>query len=157
MTRRAWTAALLLTSVIVLAGCGTTVALEPAPGANDPHCADVTVRLPATVGGQERRWTDAQATGAWGTPATVILTCGVEPPGPSTLPCQTVEGVDWIIDDAEAPHYRATTFGRTPAVEVYLDGDIVPPADVLDGLSRIVSLLPADDGVTCTDRVDPGS
>ena len=156
MTRRAWTAALLLSSVIALAGCGATVALDPAPDANDPHCADVTVRLPATVGGQERRWTDAQATGAWGTPATVILTCGVEAPGPSTLPCHTVEGVDWIIDDAEAPHYRITTFGRTPAVEIYLDNDIVPSADVLDRLSRIVSLLPTD-GATCTDRVDPSS
>ena len=157
MTRRAWTAALLLTSVVALAGCGATVALDPAPDANDPHCADVTVRLPATVGGQERRWTDAQATGAWGTPTAVILTCGVAAPGPSTLPCHTVEGVDWIIDDAEAPHYRVTSFGRTPAVEIYLDNDIVSSADVLDALSRIVSLLPADDGVTCTDRVDAGS
>jgi len=32
----------------------------------------------------------------------------------------------------------------------------VPSADVLDRLSRIVSLLPAD-GATCTDRVGPSS
>jgi len=151
VTRRAWTAALLLTSLIALAGCGATVALDPAPDANDPHCADVTVRLPGTVDGQARRWTDAQATGAWGSPTAVILTCGVIPLGPTTLPCHTVEGVDWIIDDAEAPHYRVTSFARTPAVEVYLDNDVVASAAVLDALSRIVSLLPTD-GSTCTSR-----
>ena len=80
----------------------------------------------------------------------------VGPGGVTPHVSSTVEGVDWIIDDAEAPHYRITTFGRTPAVEIYLDNDIVPSADVLDRLSRIVSLLPAD-GATCTDRVDPSS
>ena len=72
-----------------LTGCTSTVSLEPAPDANDPACAEVTVRLPDDLAGQSRRWTDAQATGAWGEPAAVLLTCGVEPPGPTTLPCQT--------------------------------------------------------------------
>ncbi len=141
---------------IALAGCAATVSLEPAPDARTTrHCAEVTVRLPATVGGQERRWTDAQATGAWGDPGRRHPDVRRRAARSDTLPCQTVDGVDWIIDDAEAPHYRVTTFGRTPAVEVYLDNDIVSSADVLDRLSRIVSLLPADDGVTCTDRGRP--
>jgi hypothetical protein len=139
-------------AAIGLAGCTSTVSLDPAPHANDPGCAEVTVRLPGELGGLPRRWTDAQATGAWGDPAAVLLTCGVEPPGPTTLPCKTANGVDWIIDDSEAPHYRVTTFGRTPAVEVYLDNEVVSSADVLDALSNIVSLLPAD-GSQCTDRV----
>ena len=46
--------------------------------------------------------------------------------------------MDWIIDDAEAPRYRVTTYGRTPAVEVYLDNDVVSSAEVLDTLSQIV-------------------
>ena len=138
-------------SAVGLAGCTSTVALDPAPDADNPRCADVTVRLPAVVGGQDRRWTDAQATGSWGSPTAVILTCGVVPPGPSTLPCHTVEGVDWLIDDTDAPHYRVTSFGRTPAVEIYLDNNVVSSADVLDSLSRIVSLLPTD-GATCTSR-----
>ncbi|GAA1964905.1 DUF3515 family protein [Microbacterium deminutum] len=132
-----------------LTGCSSTVSLETAPHADDPACAEVTVRLPGQLAGQSRRWTDAQATGAWGDPASVLLTCGVEPPGPTTMPCQSVNGVDWIIDDTDAPRYRVTTFGRTPAVEVYLDNKVVSSADVLDALSTIVSLLPAD-GSKCT-------
>ena len=135
---------------LALSGCTATVSLEAAPEANDPACADVTVHLPASVDGQDRRWTDAQATGAWGDPASVILTCGVTPPGPTTLPCTPVAGVDWIIDDAEAPDYRVTTFGRVPAVEIYLDNEVVSSANVLDELSRIVATLPTD-GAVCTD------
>ena len=134
----------------------STVSLQAADQANDPACADVSVRLPDRVDGQQRRWTDAQATGAWGDPAKVLLTCGVEPPGPTTLPCQDVAGVDWIIDDSDAPRFRVTTFGRTPAVEIYLDttadenGDGVSSRDVLDALSPIVSVLPVDG--QCLDR-----
>ena len=45
-------------------------------------------RLPETVDGLERRETNAQATGAWGNPASVLLRCGVPTPGPtaSTTP-----------------------------------------------------------------------
>jgi hypothetical protein len=148
-------AALLLASGALLAGCTSTVSLQPADGSNDPRCADVSVRLPDAVDGQERRWTDAQATGAWGDPASVILTCGLEPPGPTTLPCQSVNGVDWIIDESDAPRYRVTTFGRTPAVEVYLDNDVVSSAAVLDTLSQIVAVLPTD-GAKCTESGTAG-
>ena len=157
MTRPAVTALLAtgLVGIFLLTGCAGTVSLEAAPLANDPACAEVSVRLPDDVDGQARRWTDAQATGAWGDPAAVILTCGVEAPGPSTLPCQSVDGVDWIIDDTEAPQYRVTTFGRTPAVELYLDNTRVSSAEVLDRLSRIVGVLPTD-GSVCTERGDTG-
>ncbi len=135
----------------MLTGCSTTVTLPPAADANNPACADVTVRLPDTVDGQERRWTDAQATGSWGAPTSVILTCGVDVPGASTLDCQTVGAVDWLIDETEAPNYRFTTFGRTPAVEVYLDYDVVSGRDVLDDLATAVGTLPTN-GSTCIDR-----
>lgn len=150
LLRRA-TAVIAVAATLLLTGCATTVSLTPAKFANDPACADVTVRLPASVDGEPRRWTDAQATGAWGDPASIILTCGVTPPGPTTLPCESVSGVDWIIDESKAPEYRVTTFGRVPAVEVYLDNEAVSSRAVLDSLSRIVSLLPAD-GSACTDR-----
>ncbi len=133
------------------AACSSTVSMTPAKGANDPACAEVSVRLPDTVDGQERRWTDAQATGAWGSPATVLLTCGLAAPGPSTLDCQTVDNVDWLIDGSEAPHYRFTTFGRAPAVEVYLDYDAVSGRDVLNALATAVKTLPTD-GRSCTER-----
>jgi len=125
--------------------------MEPAPEANSPDCAAVTVRLPAAVDGQPRAWTDAQATGAWGSPTTVLLTCGLEPPGPSTLPCETVDGVDWLIDDSEAPSYRFTTFGRVPAVEVYLDYDVVSARSVLGALTNAVRMLPSS-ASECTER-----
>lgn len=151
-TRRALAVAIALTAgSSSLAGCASTVHLDAAPESNDAACAEVTVRLPGELDGQPRRWTDAQATGAWGDPAAVLLSCGLEPPGPTTLPCQSVNGVDWVIDDAEAPRYRVTTFGRMPAVELYLDTEVVSSAEVLDALSGIVGLLPTD-GSECTER-----
>ena len=142
--------ALAAAATLALAGCAPAVALEPAADANNPQCAEVTVRLPDAVAELPERGTDAQATGAWGDPATVLLHCGVAIPGPTTQQCQSVNGVDWIIDESEAPRYRVTTFGRTPAVEVYLDNDLVSSAAVLDTLSRVVSILPTD-GSACTD------
>lgn len=139
--------------VLTLVGCSSTVSLDPAAGANDPACAAVTVRLPDAVDGQQRRWTDAQATGAWGDPASVILTCGLDAPGPSELPCQTAGGVDWLIDDSDAPNYRFTSYGRTPAVEVYLDYDVVSARTVLDALGTAVQQLPSD-GSACVERPD---
>lgn len=145
-------AAAALVSAAVLSGCTSTVAMEPAPSANDPLCAEVSVRLPETLDGKERRQTDAQATGAWGDPTAVLLTCGIEPPGPTTLPCSTVDGVDWIIEDLGDFRFRVTTFGRTPAVELYLDTNAdtgVSSAVVLEALAPSVSRLPIDGA--CTD------
>lgn len=150
-------ALLLVVGIVTIgvAGCSSTVSMTPAKGANDPACAAVTVRLPDSVDGQQRRWTDAQATGAWSDPdtakTTVLLTCGVDVPGPSTLPCQTAGGVDWLIDDSEAPNYRFTTFGREPALEVYLDYDLVSGRTVLDKLSQAVQQLPPT-GSECTEK-----
>lgn len=136
----------LVTGLVVLAGvltgCSSSVTLEPAALSNDPRCADVIVRLPSTVDGQERRWTDAQATGAWGDPSAVLLTCGLEPPGPSTLRCITVSGVDWLVDETESPRFRLTTYGRSPAVELYVDNTVVSPNDVLAALAGSVGQLP---------------
>lgn len=127
-----------------LVGCTATVSMEPGPESNDPGCAEVSVRLPATLDGKERRQTDAQATGAWGTPAAVLLTCGVEPPGPTTIPCTTVDGVDWIIEDEGDFRFRVTTFGREPAVQLYIDTNVdtgVSSATALEALSGPVGLL----------------
>lgn len=121
-----------------LAGCTTTVDLDPAPGANEPACAEVSARLPDTVGGEPRRWTDAQATAAWGDPSAVLLRCGVEAPGPTEARCITIGGVDWIVDESRAPNYLVTTYGRTPAVEVFIDNKAVSPNDVLESLGGAV-------------------
>jgi hypothetical protein len=86
----------------------------------------VTARLPQAVSGEDRRWTDAQATGAWGQPLSIILTCGVLPPGPSTLPCYELGGIDWLALGPEADLQRAVTYGRNPAVEVALSREAPP-------------------------------
>ncbi|MEY4971451.1 MAG: hypothetical protein RLZZ404_377, partial [Actinomycetota bacterium] len=88
-----------------LTGCSATVNLESAPLANDPACAEITVRLPDQIGDQAKRVTNAQATGAWGEPASVILRCGLEPAAISSLTCVTASDVDWLVDDSQAPSY----------------------------------------------------
>ncbi len=116
--------------------------MTAAPEANSPDCAAVTVRLPDLVADQPARETSAQATGAWGEPASILLTCGVAAPGPTTLPCVTINDVDWIEDDSQAPLYQYTTFGREPAVQVALDSDVVSGSTVLVDLSGAVAVLP---------------
>lgn len=142
-----------LLATAVLAGCAPIVPLTPTEGATDPACASVIVRLPDTVAGLDSRQTNAQATAAWGTPASVILRCGLEPPAPtSLLRCYTVSGVDWLVDDSDDPDFVFTTYGRVPAVQVVIDsdgdpaveGDGVSGAAVLGDLSYAVSQLPAE-------------
>ncbi|KHK97577.1 hypothetical protein LK09_12070 [Microbacterium mangrovi] len=129
-----------------LAGCAATISLNPPPHADDPRCAEVMTDLTAlsggTLGGQDRRWTDAQSTAAWGNPATIILACGVTPPGPTTLKCVSIGGVDWIVDSSKTPKLTVTTYGRTPAVQLFLDssaGSGVDPNEVLDTVGRLVA------------------
>lgn len=123
----------------LLTGCAGTVALEPAPHANDVGCADVIVRLPDTVENLARRETNAQATGAWGDPATVLLRCGVTVPTASDLPCVSVDGQDWLRDDSAAPNYVFTSYGLTPAIAVVVNQKKLTPGLVLNDLSSVVA------------------
>lgn len=148
-------ASVAVVALPLLAACSRPVPFEPAPDAVDPECAAVVVRLPDAVGGQEARETDAQGTGAWGTPASVLLRCGVEPPGPTTLRCVSVDEVDWIIDESDAPRYRFTTYGRTPAVEVVVDNDVVSGTTVIADLSPAIAVIEADGGCTDLEELVP--
>lgn len=136
---------------VTLAGCATAVALEPADDAANPGCAEVIVRLPDALGEQKLRETNAQGTGAWGDPATVLLRCGVEVPGPTTQQCVEVGGIDWIVDDADKPKFRFTTYGRTPATEVIVDYDKASASALID-LVGAISPIPAEN--RCTDVSD---
>lgn len=130
--------------------------MEAAAESNDPACAAVMVQLPTTVAGFDRRWTDAQATAAWGTPSAVLMTCGVPEPGPSTLRCDSVAGVDWLIDDTDAPRVKATTYGRTPALELFFDiqfGEGSLGRQVLDQISPIAAQH-LDRTTACVSRED---
>lgn len=146
----------------LLAGCASTVHLEPAEDANDPLCAEVTVGLQnaGSVAGKDRRWTDAQATAAWGDEgeaSAVILRCGVAVPAPtSELQCVTLEGVDWLVDPSETPFLRLTTYGRDPAVQLYIDTTEISSNDVISTRSLVgaVTAIPADGRCTAPDELD---
>jgi hypothetical protein len=120
-------------------GCAPTLNLEPGPDANNPGCAEVVVRLPTQLGELPLRNTNAQATGAWGEPASVILRCGIEPVEVSALPCVTVADVDWLVDDSAAPSFRFVTFGRTPATEVIVDSGKASGITALEELADAVN------------------
>ncbi|BAJ76200.1 uncharacterized protein conserved in bacteria [Microbacterium testaceum StLB037] len=158
MPRSSRTLALLaaLTLLPGLAACSATVAMQPAKLANDPACANVEARLPKTISGQERRWTDAQSTAAWGNPASILMTCGLEAPGPTTLPCRTSDGVDWIVDESRAAEnkYTLTTYGREPAVQVFLDQGVASSGDVAQALGPLIRDNLAATGAKCTSLSD---
>lgn len=135
----------LLGAALLLGGCTATVPLQPAPDAIDAACASVVVGLPETVSGLEQRATDAQGTSAWGDPAAIRLWCGVAVPPPTAeFPCYDVDGVDWLLDDTEAPRYVFTTYGRDPAVEVRVESELASGSDALKDLSFAVSVIPQD-------------
>lgn len=123
---------------VLLSGCAGVVHLESAERANTVECANMTVRLPERVADLERRDVDAQATAAWGDPAAVIIRCGLPQPGPTALPCVTVGGVDWIVDDSDRPRYVFRTFGLDPATEVIVDSEVVSGSEALRDLSGAV-------------------
>jgi hypothetical protein len=150
----------LLLAAVLLSACTPIVAMAPAPDANDPGCAEISVRLPDTVAGKAQRYTDAQATSAWGDPAVVLLHCGVPPIGPTTKPCTTVNGVDWVLlNDPAASALRYITFGRTPATEIVIQHGAggVSDASVLTDLSQAISTIKQSKNTKCLDIADvPG-
>jgi hypothetical protein len=139
-------AAVALAAVGLLAGCSPTVALTPAASATSAKCASVVVLLPDTVSTLAQRQTNAQGTGAWGEPPDIVLRCGVPVPDPtSSLPCDSVDGIDWLLNDKRAPIYTFTTYGRDPAVAVTINARNVK-ADgnqALNDLAIAVAAIPA--------------
>jgi len=162
MSRRLVVAAVLLLGATLLGGCATTVHMEPADDADNPLCADVTVGLNnvSSIADLDRRWTDAQATGAWGEPgndSAVLLRCGVDVPAPTAeLQCVSLEGVDWLVDASETPYLRLTTYGRDPAVQLYIDTKTVSSNDVISSRALVgaVTSIPAEGKCTTPDELD---
>ena len=134
---------LLLLLIPLLSACAATVNLEPAELANDPACAEVSVRYPSEIGDLAQRYTNAQATSAWGEPTAIIVRCGLEPVEVSELSCVSAGGVDWLVDDSQAPNYRFISFARNPAVEVIVDANMASGVSALEALASAVSKIPA--------------
>lgn len=126
----------------VLTGCAPTVDVAAAGDAANPACAPMMVALPDAIGDAALRKTNSQATAAWGDPSQVVLRCGVNPPGPTTDRCVTVNGIDWVIKEGN-PVYTLTTFGREPATEILMDPEKISSATVLADLSAAAAKVPA--------------
>ena len=99
------------------------------------------------------RGTTSQATAAYGTEFPIVARCGVEPPAPTTEQCVSVEvqgGVqDWLVVD-EGEQWRATAFGRSPALELVIPSKRADAAvaDLLAEVSGPAALAPAN-GLEC--------
>ena len=121
--------------------------VDAAPDATDPRCAEVIASLEGAddLGGRERREVGGQSTAAWGDPP-VLLRCGVEPPGPTTQGCVSVNGVDWVGPTDPTAGGTWTTYGRIPAVEV-----VIPPDAGGDATLDVV-LAQVSPAVAATER-----
>lgn len=128
-------------SILLLSGCAATVNLEAAGDSNNPACAEVMVRLPDSVGDHQKRFTNSQATAAWGDPAAVLLRCGLPEVTVSQLPCVTAGNLDWLVDDSQAPKYRFISYATTPAIEVVVDSDVASGVTTLETLEAAVTVL----------------
>ncbi len=133
----------VLLAFVALTGCTQPVAMEPAPDAENALCAEVSVRLPDEIGDAAKRETNAQGTGAWGTPAQALLQCGVDIDEVSSLECRNFEGIDWLIDPSDPDLVTATTYGRDPAVRVAIDKNVTGPGVILAELADAVAVIPA--------------
>lgn len=130
-------------ALVFLTGCAPMVVLEPADQANDPECAEIIVRLPDELAGEQKRRVNAQSTAAWGEPVSVILRCGLEPVEVSPLPCVSASDIDWLVDDTNAPSFRFISYARFPATEVIIDSTKLAGVTVLEQLAGSVGVLPA--------------
>jgi hypothetical protein len=105
------------------------------------------LRTPDTISGGSRRATTSQGTTAYGDPASIVVTCGVAAPGPTTDKCVSVNGVDWVVKETSTPNatpartWTATTFGTEPTLQVVLDADRIPSSDVLPVLDSAAKSL----------------
>ena len=132
---------LLVLPILLLSGCTAAVNLDAAEDSNNPACAEVMVRLPAMLGEHEQRFTNSQATSAWGDPAAILLRCGLPAVTVSELPCVTAADFDWLVDDSQAPSYRFISYATSPAVEVIVDSQTASGVTRLEALESSVSLL----------------
>jgi hypothetical protein len=130
-------------ALVLLTGCAPLVALEPAEDANNAECAEIIVRLPDELAGEPIRRVNAQSTGAWGEPVSIILRCGLEAVEVSALPCVTAGEIDWLVDDANAPSFRFISYARFPATEVIIDSTKLAGVTVLEQLSSTIGIIPA--------------
>ncbi|MET9290509.1 DUF3515 family protein [Streptomyces sp. NPDC003077] len=113
------------------------------PHANSPLCHETARKYPARLLDEDRSPTDLPGVAVWGD-GTTVLRCGVTPLRPTPDPCFTVNGVDWVLDEARSKGEEKvlTTYGRVPAIEVIFSGTSATPGDGLVDLSGAIGGIP---------------
>ncbi|PQZ92384.1 hypothetical protein CQ018_12115 [Arthrobacter sp. MYb227] len=149
-SRPRWISAIAIsvTGIALLSGCAPIANVKPADDAGNPLCAEMMVLLPDEISDQRKRQTNSQATAVWGDPSQLVLRCGVTPPPPSTDPCVSVNGVDWLAKEGEGS-WTLTTYGRVPATELIFDPKVIASSTVLASLAAAAEKIPAER--QCTD------
>ena len=118
--------------------------IEPGPYAGNPKCSDVISRAPETVLSKHRDDVTGKGVASWGD-GSVVLRCGVTPLRPTTNLCVDINDVDWVLDEKRAQKdgvQALTTYGRTPAVEVTVEGDGPKAGAALVDVNRAVRGIP---------------
>lgn len=112
-------------------------------GATSPACSAAAQQWPASVSGRQPVTVtpESPAVRAWGDPA-IIARCGVAPPGPTTDPCLTVNGVDWVVTTL-TDGTKFVTYGRSPALEVLVPSAYAPEGSLLPVFTGVATALPA--------------
>jgi hypothetical protein len=137
----------LVGAVVGLSSCSGP-SVVPGPLADDPACAKVAAAWPVVVSGLEQGTSTQQpvTVRTWGDPP-VIARCGVEPLTPTTDECVAVDGVDWVLHQL-SDGVSATTYGRTPALEVLIPREYAPGPLLLPAFSAAAKALPTN-GRSC--------
>ncbi|MEU0162778.1 DUF3515 family protein [Streptomyces sp. NPDC006261] len=145
----------------VLVSCGADApgdGVTSGPHAGDAACKRLADRYPDRLGGQELTFTDRPGVAVWGD-NTIVLRCGVDLPVPTTDPCATVEGVDWVFrEDRSGDDGKVVvTYGRDPAVEAVISDQAVAVDDVMVDLSALVEPVKTYTQCLNLDDVQPPS
>ncbi|MFE2291993.1 DUF3515 family protein [Streptomyces sp. NPDC059452] len=146
MPSKRTTLPLAAAAVAVAAALVFVVAKEPhyevRPGAQsgNAHCGRIKENAPSKLAGHPKHATEMAGVALWGD-SNILLRCGVDPIRPTTDPCFTADGVDWVIDTARSSETKKViiTYGRIPATEVTVTHSLKAPDEVLVELSALIA------------------
>ncbi|ULR52040.1 DUF3515 family protein [Streptomyces deccanensis] len=130
--------------------------LRPAARAEDPACARIAYRYPDRIAGESRDPVSVTGVASWGNGG-VVLRCGLEPPAETADPCVEVDGVDWVFreDGSTGSGYRVlVTYGRSPAVQAFVDDRVTAIDGVLVDLSDVVRPIERAPDDVCVSAAD---
>lgn len=120
------------------------LAVQAAPRANDPGCAEVAAHWPDQVAGRSRvpLAGDPAGVAAWGDPG-IVARCGLDSPPPTTSDCIAAEGVDWVARTAgQGGGMVFLTYGRSPAIELIVPAAYAPEPLLLAAFADAARQLP---------------